>query len=328
MSRPLRIEYPGAVYHVMNRGLNQNIVFLNKKDYELFLSTLDEGCRLFNVIVYAYCLMPNHYHLLIRTPSGNLSRFMRHLNGVYTQRFNREHGRDGPLYRGRFKGILVQEDEYLLEVVRYIHNNPVKAKIVERLSQFRWSSHKAYIGRKKTFSNLDISFPLKYFSQNRKKAVELYRRFMSEIPDVEVEKFYDAKKQGSILGGTEFIERIRDKYVLNDPSPEIEVKEKMRIRGEKVILIIEKEVCSLFGVKKIDLSRGKRGSSNIARQAALFLSKELSGLKLSEIGLYFGLDSYRTVGSHCLRFRDKLMSNKRLMKKYNRLKSACSQEWT
>jgi putative transposase len=101
---------------------------LSKKDYDLFLTTLQEACNLFQVTVYAYCLMPNHYHLLVCTPSANLSRFMRHLNGVYTQRFNREHKRDGPLFRGRFKSILVQEDSYLIEVVRYIHKNPLKAK--------------------------------------------------------------------------------------------------------------------------------------------------------------------------------------------------------
>lgn len=325
MSRPLRIEYPGAVYHVMNRGLNQNLIFLDRKDYEIFLATLEEGCRLFDVVVYAYCLMPNHYHLLIRTPSGNLSRFMRHLNGVYTQRFNREHGRDGPLYRGRFKGILVQEDSYLIEVVRYIHKNPVKAKLVERLSQFKWSSHKSYTGEKSPMPGLDASFVLQYFSRNRGKAVELYRRFMSEMPGEEIEEFYASKKQGSILGDGDFLEHIKEKYLLSDPLPNIEIKEKANIRGEKFIKRIKKDVCRLFGVKENELLKGKRGTDNIARQSALALSKELSGMKLSEIGHHFGYTSYRTVGAHCLNFQEKLMTDKSLRKKITALKTTYRQ---
>ena len=325
MSRPLRIEFPNAVYHVMNRGLNQSLIFLGKKDYEIFLTTVEEGCRLFQVKVYAYCLMPNHYHLAIRTLSGNLSRFMRHLNGVYTQRFNREHHRDGPLFRGRFKGILVQEDSYLLEVVRYIHNNPVKAKMVERLSQYRWSSHKAYANRKESLDGLNTHFVLEYFSRNRKKATELYKRFMAKTPGDEIEKFYSSKKQGSILGDLDFMEHIKEKYISDDALPNIEVKEKVQLRGEKVIKKIKKDVCRMFKVKEIDVLKGKRGTDNIARQAALSLSKEFSGMKLSEIGLHFGYSSYRTVGSHCLNFQEKLSSDKSLEKKYNVLRTTYRQ---
>ncbi len=321
----MRIEYPGAVYHVMNRGLNQNLIFQDRKDYEIYLSTLEEACRLFDVVVYSYCLMPNHYHLLVRTPSGNLSRFMRHLNGVYTQRFNREHGRDGPLYRGRFKSVLVQEDSYLIEVVRYIHNNPVKAKIVDRLSQFKWSSHKCYLGNMKALEILDSTFVLNYFSRSRRKAVGFYKSFMAEVPGVEVEKFYSAKKQGSILGDLDFIEQVKEKYLQSDPEPNIEIKEKVNIRGGKIIEKIKKEVCRLFNVKETELLKGKRGTKNVARQVALALSKELSGLKLSEIGHYFGYRSYRTVGAHCLNFQEKLISNKKLRRKYNALISTYRQ---
>ena len=325
MSRPLRIEYPGAVYHVMNRGLNQNLIFLGKKDYEIFLSTLEEACRLFDVAVYAYCLMPNNYHILVRTFSGNLSRFMRHLNGVYTQRFNRENGRDGPLYRGRFKSILVQEDSYLLEVVRYIHKNPVKAKMVARLSQYKWSSHQSYLGKKGLMPGMDTNFVLKSFSGKRKASIELYRRFMVEKQEGVIEKFYAAKKQGSILGDPDFVQRIKEKYILSDPLPDIEIKDKVRIKGEGMIRQIKKEICRVFKVKEAELLIGKRGTSNIARQAALALSKELSGLKLSEIGLHFGCASYRTVGSHCLNFQEKLLSDKTLRKKYTALRATYRQ---
>ena len=268
MSRPLRIEYPDAVYHVMNRGLNRKRVFLDKKDYEVFLATIEEGCRLFNVNAHAYCLMPNHYHILVCTPLGNISRFMRHLNGVYTQRFNRSHHRDGPLFRGRYKGILVQKDSYLLEVVRYIHKNPVKAKIVERLSQFKWSSHKSYLGQQGSLTGLDAKFVLKYFSHKPKAAIELYRRFMGEKESEAIERFYAAKKQGSILGDSDFIEGIREQYILRDPLFDIEIQEKIKVRGEGVVQKIKSEVCRVFKVKDDDLLKGKRGTTNIARQTA------------------------------------------------------------
>ena len=158
MSRPLRIECPGAWYHIMNRGRRAENVFLDKEDYEWFLELLKDSSEMWNVRTAACCLMPNHYHMLIQTLDANLSRFMRHVNGVYTQRFNRFHGCDGHLFRGRFKSILVDKDAYLLQLVRYIHRNPLEAGIVDKLDGYEWSSHKGYISRAKRGklgSNLD-----------------------------------------------------------------------------------------------------------------------------------------------------------------------------
>ena len=133
MARPLRIQYPGAWYHVMNRGASHQGIFLDDEDRKDFLKLLGETSKMWRIQVHAFCLLDNHYHLLIHTPLGNLSRSMRYVNGIYTQRFNRRHGNDGPIFRGRFKAILIDADSYLLEVVRYIHLNPVKANLVARL---------------------------------------------------------------------------------------------------------------------------------------------------------------------------------------------------
>ena len=149
MSRPLRIMYPDAWYHVMNRGRRGERIFESKEDYELFLWVMLEAVELFSLRVSAYCLMPNHYHLLVQTPDANLDRCMRHINGVYTQRFNSAHGLDGNLFRGRYKSIMVSEDSYLLQLVRYIHRNPVRAGMVERVEDYKWSSHKGYINNTK-----------------------------------------------------------------------------------------------------------------------------------------------------------------------------------
>ena len=116
MARPLRIQYPGAVYHVMNRGVSRQRVFLGRGDYEAFIKTVSEIHDRWGVEVFAYCLMGNHYHLCLRTPEGNLSRVMRHLDGIYTQRCNRLHRRDGALFRGRYKAIVVDKDTYLAQV--------------------------------------------------------------------------------------------------------------------------------------------------------------------------------------------------------------------
>lgn len=126
MSRALRIEYEGAWYHVMNRGRRHEDIFTVKRDYELFVDLIRESVDMWDVNIAAYCLMPNHYHMLIQTPLGNITRVMRHINGVYTQRYNRKHGEDGQVFRGRYKSILVHGDSYLLQLLRYIHRNPVK----------------------------------------------------------------------------------------------------------------------------------------------------------------------------------------------------------
>ncbi|MCU7815442.1 MAG: transposase [Candidatus Thiodiazotropha sp. (ex Rostrolucina anterorostrata)] len=143
MSRPLRVEYENAFYHVMNRGRGRQQVFREAAYYEAFLDCLKEA--------HAYCLMGNHYHLLISTPRGNLSRVMRHVNGVYTQRHNRLRRTDGPLFRGRYKAILVDASSYLLQLSRYIHRNPIEIhkSLVQQLDDYPWSSYPAYVGKAK-----------------------------------------------------------------------------------------------------------------------------------------------------------------------------------
>lgn len=144
MPRPPRIEHEDAFHHVMNRGLEKKLIFHNKKSYEIFLEILQEACEKFGIIVYAYCLMPNHYHLLVKTPKANLGKFMQHINGCYTRRFNKFMERDGPLFRGRFKSILVEGDNYLLHLTKYIHLNPIN--LVNNLSNYQYSSYPAYLG--------------------------------------------------------------------------------------------------------------------------------------------------------------------------------------
>ena len=129
MPRPLRIEYENAYYHVMNRGRGRQRIFHDKNYFEAFLKTLEEAHQRFGIEILCYCLMSNHYHLLVKTPEANLGRAMRHINGLYTQRYNRLKQTDGSLFRGRYKAILVEEDSYQLQLSRYIHRNPIGAKM-------------------------------------------------------------------------------------------------------------------------------------------------------------------------------------------------------
>jgi REP element-mobilizing transposase RayT len=146
MARPLRIEYPGAVYHVTSRGKERREVFFTDDDRGGFLTVLGEVCKRFDWLCHSYCLMSNHYHLLLETPQANLSKGMRQLNGVYTKQINRRHGWVGHLLQGRFQGILVEKDSYLLELARYIVLNPVRAGMVDRAEDWGWSSYRASVG--------------------------------------------------------------------------------------------------------------------------------------------------------------------------------------
>ncbi len=140
MTRPLRIEFSNAWYHVMNRGRRRENVFYSDEDRRTFLSLLSDLHDKFHVKIHAYCLMGNHYHLLLNTPLPNLSRAIRHLGGVYTQEFNRAHRKEGALFRGRYRSKLIDSDEYLTQLSRYIHLNPVDAGIVHAPENYEWST--------------------------------------------------------------------------------------------------------------------------------------------------------------------------------------------
>ena len=146
MARPLRIEFPGALYHITSRGDKKGAIYLSDENRVQFLSILKDVCNRFNWVVHAYCLMDNHYHLLIETPESNLSLGMRQLNGVYTQRFNITNGQVGHVFQGRYKSIIVEKESYLLELARYIVLNPVRARMVRSAKNFPWSSCRATIG--------------------------------------------------------------------------------------------------------------------------------------------------------------------------------------
>ena len=178
MSRPLRIEYAGALYHVTSRGNERKPIYREEVDFHLFLDVLSDVCDRFNWVIHSWCLMTNHYHLVVETPDGNLSAGMRQLNGVYTIRFNRRYGRVGHLFQGRYKAILVDKSSYLLELSRYVVLNPVRARMVDHPSDWLWSSYRFTLGKEPSPEWLATDAMLRLFSDDHKRACERFVAFV------------------------------------------------------------------------------------------------------------------------------------------------------
>jgi putative transposase len=207
MARPLRIEYPGAVYHITSRGNARSDIFLTNADRQVFLDILGNTVEKYNWLCHAFCLLANHYHLLIETPDPNLSLGMRQLNGVYTQSFNRAHDRVGHVFQGRYKAILVEKESHLLELCRYVVLNPVRAQMVSKPDEWQWSSYKstAYAGKVPEF--LAVDWVLGQFAENRTKARQRYRKFVAEgLSDPT--KPWEKLVGQVILGSENFVARV------------------------------------------------------------------------------------------------------------------------
>ncbi len=207
MARPLRIEYPGALYHVTSRGNARSNIYLDDNDRELFLDTLADVIQRFNWICHAYCLMDNHYHLVIETPEPNLSQGMRQLNGVYTQRFNRRHHRVGHVFQGRYKAILVERDAYLLELLRYVVLNPVRAGMVKNAEAWVWSSYRATSGKTPSPAWLNTRWVLAQFGKQRNRCISRYVQFVNE--DTAREPIWNDLNGQIYLGRANFVARIK-----------------------------------------------------------------------------------------------------------------------
>lgn len=180
MARPLRLEFAGALYHVTSRGDRREAIYEDDADRHMFLSLFDQVCEAHNWLCHAYCLMGNHYHILIETPDANLSQGMRQLNGMYTQRFNHTHGKVGHVFQGRYQAILVEKQAYLLELARYIVLNPVRAGMVRAAKDWRWSSYRATVGQSASPSCLTTDWLLAAFGVRKAEAIECYKRFVGE----------------------------------------------------------------------------------------------------------------------------------------------------
>jgi len=297
MARPLRIEYPGALYHVISRGNNRAPVFRDDRDRKRYLEKLSLYCDGKEVHLLAYCLLTNHVHLLLETPKGNLSKMMQPFQTSYTVYFNKRHRRSGHVFEQRYKAFLVDKDPYLLEVTRYIHLNPVAAKIVERPGQYRWSSYRGYLNGK-GMAGLKCEKVLEYFTGSRSRQLAGYREFV-EARQVkgELERLPVIKQ--AFIGDEDFAEAARRKAE-NIPRGDED--------GGYPLKLIAQAVCKASGLAQAEIQRpGRSGSVQQAREMLCYVARRRSDVGLRELTRFLGVKELSTA-SHGVRRAERRMS--------------------
>jgi putative transposase len=299
MARPLRIEYPGAYYHVTARGNEQKDIFKSQRDREKFLSYLESATERYGAVIHVYCLMNNHYHLMVETPRGNLSQIMKHINSSYTTYYNVKRKRVGHLLQGRYKAIIVDADEYAKELSRYIHLNPVRVGIVEKPEEYRWSSCRSYTGDTAVSAWLSTDFILGYFGKKKETAQKKYHQFVSDLMSHKYSSPLLATVASTILGNVDFVCEIQDRH-LSKRKADRDLPALRELTGKLVPKDIEK------AVRKACLA-----DERLATKTAIFLCHRYSGAKLKEIGALFQL-SESGVTQASRRFRQILDGDKNL----------------
>ena len=317
MSRPLRIQYPDAWYHIMNRGRRGEKIFKKTSDYISFIDILKDLVENFNLKIAAYCLLSNHYHLLAQTPDANISRSMRHLNGVYTQRFNRFHNCDGQLFRGRYKSIVVEGNAYLIELVRYIHRNPIEAGLVKDLQKYTWSSHKGYLSTAKNWDWLHKNYILSFFANEKGESIRAYRRFVAKGTSDEINEILSSKKLPIMMGSKNFVDKVKEMFFSNKRHEEVPGSRSLAPDVNKII----DEVCKFYDVENHELLKSKRGYFNEPRNVAIYLIRNLRGETLKGVGEIFGINRNSTVSSVVERLKREIRRNKKIKKRVEHLKA-------
>jgi len=224
MTRPLRIEFPGAFYHITSRGNKRQAIFNNYEDRNTFINVFARTIKTYGWKCFAFCLMDNHYHILIQTPNGDLSKGMRDLNGIYTQLFNKKHQTTGHIFEGRYKAFVIEQGDYFLEVLRYTVLNPLRANMVKRPDDWPWSSYSATAYGRKMYPFIDQKFVLRLFSRADGLARERYRVFVQNGVD-KTSPFLKAR-HGTLLGSDQFVMEIWGAYSAAEDGPEIALNER------------------------------------------------------------------------------------------------------
>jgi len=301
----------------MNRGRSGHNIFHGEQYFKAFLSVLDEAYRRFGLQVLCYCLMGNHYHLLVKTPEANLGRAMRHINGVYTQRHNRMKHTDGPLFRGRYKAICVEEDSYQLQLSRYIHRNPLEAKMVNDLVDYPWSSYSYYVSNQKPpewLNQGEIFDQLHASSKLREK----YLAFVELGVDEEIARFYGKGNTMPYLGSDSF----RDwAYAQRGTDEAALSKQDIQLFRPSIDEIVN-QVAKIFRVSDDSIVRGQqgRGKKNLPRWVAICLSQEIGSKKLTVIADAFGLKRTGSIPTTVKKLRELLENDSKLFRKVEKIR--------
>jgi putative transposase len=317
LARPWRIQYEGAYYHVLSRGNERKDIFFADGDRKLFLSTLGETSDRFQVDIFAFVLMSTHYHLLLRTNLPNLSRAMQWLGLTYARRLNNRLGRCGHLFQGRFKAMLVESDAYMVELSCYIHRNPLRAGMVRRLIEYRWSSYPVYAYGKKGPEWLKTDLILSQFGgRDGNKA---YREKVQNYAGEEG-RLWEEFRHGVILGSAGFVEKIR--RLREGADPHKEIPQQKRVLGGIDLMGVAKRALALLGREMGGYARGHRirGEMKEDRDLVLYALWAMGVFRNEEIGRVFGL-SYSEV-SHIVRdMNEQIKKDPRLRSKVKRVNS-------
>ena len=324
MARPLRIQYEGAFYHVISRGNERRPIFCDDSDRRAFLAILKDSLEIYNVILFCYVLMDNHFHLFLQTPQGNLSEFMRQFNISYTSRFNRKYKRSGHLYQGRYTSVVVDKDTYAVMLSRYIHLNPIRTREMEGvpprekeklLRGHRWSSLHGYLLGSKEEAFIDYSVVLEPYGGNNQAGRKAYMKAIRGDISKKLE-LKDKVVAQSILGSDEFIIWVKDKFLAKDVR---ELPAIRRINSYTARDKIIRAICEETGKTSGEIL----GSRGTLRQVAMELLYRLGGLKGTEIGQFLGVD-YSTVSQGRKRLRQKCARDKNLSGLMQRIEAALS----
>lgn len=315
MARQWRIEYQGALYHVLSRGNGRQDIFLTDDDRGLFLDLLQAFSARFNIEVHAYVLMGNHYHLLLKTPDANLSKGMQWFGTTYTRKFNLLNNKSGHLFQGRFKSIIVEDSAYLLRLSCYIHRNPLRAGIVERLSDYKWSSYHYYAYRKSAPAWLKTY--LIHGQVNGKDKKQAYRREVQQYTN-EKGSVWEDVRYGLVYGSETFLNDLKNKFLSSQKDVELPQHNRMyRDVDPKKILEVASEAMQ---IDMDDIRKSKRIPKTIKdqRDLLIYLLWETGRFANREIGSLFGI-SYSNVSRRIIEIRKKLDKDSGLNARYKTL---------
>ena len=317
MGRSWRIEYEGALYHVLSRGNERREIFYGDEDRRLFIATLGDMAERFGIDLYAYVLMNNHYHLVFRTRRANLSRAMQWFGVTYTNRFNARNGRIGHLFQGRFKNMLVESDAYLMRLSFYIHRNPLRAGLVTRLADHRWSSYRAYAYGEKPPLWLRTEEVLSQFQDPRDRHAA-YREEMQRYSQEEA-RLWEDLRHGFILGTKNFVEVIRRRFLPDTPKRDI--PQQMDLKKNLDLEKILERAIHFLGWDG-DFKKTPRVSPDrvLDRDLLLYLIWQLGVRTNSQIGELFGLTG-SAISRRVSVFKTQLINNPSIQKKMSDLKS-------
>lgn len=318
MARSLRIEYEGALYHVTSRGNERRKIYFKPTDYEKFLQYLTEAKKKYGILIHCYVLLTNHYHLIIETPKANLSRAMHYINGSYTTYVNRKRKRSGHLLQGRYKAILVSRDNYLLELSRYIHLNPIRAGMINRPEDYTYSTYKAYTSIRRD-KLLTSDLILGMIASHKKESKKEYRSFVEAGIGTELENPQKKVYGGMVLGGKRFIketlQRIRSEYLQDEG-----ISERKALRSTHDIEEILEGISRHF---ETDINEMISNKYSQHRKIAIYFMKERTGADNNQIGELFGRTS-KAIAKTYERFRTEIRKNKKLGRQIKRVEDALS----